>query len=83
MKEYPMRLPISFSYKRNKFEERLIEFSNKIFDKKIRGISFALLHNAYYLYMCYNKRPFTYMLIYSFFLIIIFHIIILKLVGNK
>lgn len=78
-----MRLPISFSYKRNKFEEKLIEFSNKIFQKKIRGIFFALFHNAYYIYMCYNKRPFTYMFILSFLLIVIFHIIILKLVGNK
>jgi hypothetical protein len=83
MKEYPMRLPISFSYKRNKFEEKLIDFSNKIFQNKIQGIVFALFHNAYYIYMCYNKRPFTYMFIHSFFLIIIFHIIILKLVGTK
>ena len=78
-----MRLPISFSYKRNKFEEKLIDFSNKIFQKKIQGIVFALFHNAYYIYMCYNKRPFTYMFIHSFFLIIIFHIIILKLVSTK
>jgi len=83
MKEYPMRLPISFSYKRNTFEEKLIEFSNKIFQKKIQGISFALFHNAYYIYMCYNKRPFTYMFIHSFLLLVIFHIIILKLVGKK
>ena len=83
MKEYPMRLPISFSYKRNTFEEKLIEFSNKIFQKKIQGISFALFHNAYYIYMCYNKRPFTYMFIHSFLLLVIFHIIILKLVGQK
>jgi len=78
-----MRLPISFSYKRNKFEEKLIDFSNKIFQKKIQGISFALFHNAYYIYMCYNKRPFTYMFIHSFLLLVIFHIIILKLVGKK
>ena len=78
-----MRLPISFSYKRNKFEEKLIEFSNKIFQKKIQGISFALLHNVYYIYMCYNKRPFTYMFIFSYFLILIFHIIILQLVRTK
>ena len=78
-----MRLPISFSYKRNKFEEKLIEFSNKIFQKKIQGISFALFHNTYYIYMCCNKRPFTYMLIYSYFLILIFHIIILQIVGKK
>ena len=78
-----MRLPISFSYKRNTFEEKLIEFSNKIFQKKIQGISFALFHNAYYIYMCYNKRPFTYMFIHSFLLLVIFHIIILKLVGKK
>ena len=77
-----MRLPISFSYKRNKFEEKLIDFSNKIFQKKIQGISFALFHNAYYIYMCYNKRPFTYMFIHSFLLLVIFHIIILKLVGK-
>jgi hypothetical protein len=83
MKEYPMRLPISFSYKRNKFEEKLIEFSNKIFQKKIQGISFALLHNGYYIYMCYNKRPFTYMFIFSYFLILVFHIIILQLVRTK
>ena len=78
-----MRLPISFSYKRNKFEDKLIDFSNKIFQKKIQGISFALFHNAYYIYMCYNKRPFTYMFIHSFLLLVIFHIIILKLVGKK
>jgi len=78
-----MRLPISFSYKRNKFEEKLIDFSNKIFQKKIQGISFALFHNAYYIYMCYNKRPFTYMFIHSFLLLVIFHIIILKLAGKK
>lgn len=78
-----MRLPISFSYKRNKFEEKLIEFSNKIFQKKIQGISFALLHNVYYIYMCYNKRPFTYMFIFSYFLILVFHIIILQLVRTK
>ena len=78
-----MRLPISFSYKRNKFEEKLIEFSNKIFQKKIQGISFALLNNAFYIYMCYNKRPFTYMMVYSYFILLILHIIILQLVGNK
>jgi len=78
-----MRLPISFSYKRNKFEEKLIDFSNKIFQKKIQGISFALFHNAYYIYMCYNKRPFIYMFIHSFLLLVIFHIIFLKLVGKK
>jgi hypothetical protein len=83
MKEYPMRLPISFSYKRNKFEEKLIEFSNKIFQKKIQGISFALLNNVFYIYMCYNKRPFTYMMVYSYFILLILHIIILQLVGNK
>jgi hypothetical protein len=78
-----MRLPISFSYKRNKFEEKLIEFSNKIFQKKIQGISFALLNNVFYIYMCYNKRPFTYMMVYSYFILLILHIIILQLVGNK
>ena len=78
-----MRLPISFSYKRNKFEEKLIEFSNKIFQKKIQGISFALLNNIFYIYMCYNKRPFTYMMVYSYFILLILHIIILQLVGNK
>lgn len=78
-----MRLPISFSYKRNKIEEKLIEFSNKIFQKKIQGISFALLNNVFYIYMCYNKRPFTYMMVYSYFILLILHIIILQLVGNK
>ncbi len=78
-----MRLPISFSYKRNKFEEKLIEFSNKIFQKKIQGISFALLNNVFYIYMCYNKRPFAYMMVYSYFILLILHIIILQLVGNK
>ena len=78
-----MRLPISFSYKRNKLEEKLIEFSNKIFQKKIQGISFALLNNVFYIYMCYNKRPFTYMMVYSYFILLILHIIILQLVGNK
>ena len=78
-----MRLPISFSYKRNKFEAKLIEFSNKIFQKKIQGISFALLNNVFYIYMCYNKRPFTYMMVYSYFILLILHIIILQLVGNK
>ena len=78
-----MRLPISFSYKRNKFEEKLIEFSNKIFQKKIQGISFALLNNVFYIYMCYNKRPFTYMMVYSYFILLILHIIILQLMGNK
>ena len=78
-----MRLPISFSYKRNKFEEKLIEFSNKIFQKKIQGISFALLNNVFYIYMCYNKRPFTYMMVYSYFILLILHIIILQLVRNK
>lgn len=78
-----MRLPISFSYKRNKFEEKLIEFSNKIFQKKIQGIFFALLNNVFYIYMCYNKRPFTYMMVYSYFILLILHIIILQLVGNK
>jgi hypothetical protein len=78
-----MRLQISFSYKRNKFEEKLIEFSNKIFQKKIQGISFALLNNVFYIYMCYNKRPFTYMMVYSYFILLILHIIILQLVGNK
>ncbi len=78
-----MRLPISFSYKRKKFEEKLIEFSNKIFQKKIQGISFALLNNVFYIYMCYNKRPFTYMMVYSYFILLILHIIILQLVGNK
>ena len=78
-----MRLPISFSYKRNKLEEKLIEFSNKIFQKKIQGISFAIMNNAFYIYMCYNKRPFTYMFVYSYLLLLILHIIILQLVGNK
>ena len=78
-----MRLPISFSYKRNKFEEKLIEFSNKIFQKKIQGISFALLNNVFYIFFCYNKRPFTYMMVYSYFILLILHIIILQLVGNK
>jgi len=83
MKEYPMRLPIAFSYKRNKFEEKLIEFSNKTFTKKSQGIMFALINNAIYLYFCYYKRPFFYMFIFSYFLILIFHIIIIQLVGNK
>ena len=78
-----MRLPISFSYKRNKLEEKIIEFSNKIFQKKIQGISFAIMNNAFYIYMCYNKRPFTYMFVYSYLLLLILHIIILQLVGNK
>ena len=78
-----MRLPISFSYKRNKFEEKLIELSNKIFQKKMQEISFALLNNVFYIYMCYNKRPFTYMMVYSYFILLILHIIILQLVGNK
>ena len=78
-----MHLPIEFSYKRNKFEEKLIEFSNKAFTKMSSGIVFALLHNAIYLYFCYYKRPFFYMFLFSYLLILIFHIIILQIVGNR
>ena len=83
MKEYPMHLPIVFSYKRNKFEEKLITFSNRIFTKLPSGIIFALLNNVFYLYLCYHKRSFIYMIIYSFILTLIFHIIIIQIVGNK
>lgn len=78
-----MHLPIEFSYKRNKFEENLIEFSNKAFTKMSSGIVLALLHNAIYLYFCYYKRPFFYMFIFSYLLILIFHIIIIQIVGNR
>ena len=78
-----MHLPIAFSYKRNRFEEKLIEFSNKIFTKMIQGIIFALFNNAIYLYFCYYKRPFFYMFIFSYFLILISHIVIIQLVGTR
>ena len=60
MKEYPMHLPITFSYKRNKFEEKLIALSNKTFENFKRGLVFAILNNALFLYLCYHKRPFFY-----------------------
>ena len=78
-----MHLPIAFSYKRNKFEEKIIQSSNKLFAKKIQGILFALFNNVTYLYFCYYKRPFFYMFISSYISILIFHIIIIQLVGNK
>ena len=83
MKELPMHLPIEFSYKRNKFEEKLIEFSNKAFTNMPSGIMFAILNNAMFLYFCYYKRPFFYMFIFSYLLIFVFHIIIIQLVGNR
>lgn len=83
MKEYPMHLPISFSYKRNKFEEKLIEFSNKTFENFKRGLVFAILNNALFLYLCYNKRPFFYMFVFYYLLILIFHIIIIQIVGKR
>ena len=83
MKEYPMHLPITFSYKRNKFEERLILFSNRIFKKFSSGIVFALTNNILYLYLWYHKMSFFYMFIFSFILILIFFIIIIQLVGTK
>ena len=48
-----MHLPIEFSHKRNKYEEKLIESTNKIFKNKKSGISFAILSNALFLYFCY------------------------------
>ena len=77
-----MHLPISFSYKRNKFEEKLIESSNKIFKNFISGISFAIINNAIYLYFCYYKRSFFYMLAFSYLFMLIFHIIILQIIGK-
>ena len=83
MSEYPMHLPIAFSHKRNKFEETLIESSNKIFNKPIPGIIFALINNAVFLYFCYYKRPFFYMFIFCYLLILISHIIFFQFGGNK
>lgn len=78
-----MHLPIEFSHKRNKYEEKLIESTNKIFKNKKSGISFAILSNTIFLYFCYYKRPFFYMFAFSYLLILIFHIIIFQFVDKK
>ena len=78
-----MHLPIEFSYKRNKFEEKLIEFSNKTFKNLISGILFAILNNVIFLYFCYNNRTFFYMIAISYLLMVIFHIIIIQVISKK
>ena len=66
MSDYPMRLPITFSYKRNKLEENIINLSNKIFNKIIIGIIFSLSSNALYIYLYYYKRQYFYMFICTY-----------------
>ena len=78
-----MHLPIAFSHKRNKYEEKLIESTNKIFKNKKSGLVFAILNNALFLYFCYYKKPFFYMFVFSYLLILIFHIIIFQFVDKK
>ena len=78
-----MRLPIEFSYKRNKFEEKLIEFSNKIFSKTKNGIILALFTNIIFIYFFYYKRPFIYIFIFLCLLNLILHIIIFQFIRNK
>ena len=81
-----MHLPISFSYKRNKFEQKLIESSNKIFKNLASGIMFTILNNVIYLYFCYYKRSFFYMFAFSYLFMLISHIIIIQInekIGKK
>ena len=78
MSEYPMRLPITFSHKRNSFEEKLINFSNEIFNNVIIGILYMLLNNIIFIYFSNYKREYFYQYICSYFIFNIFNIIIFQ-----
>ena len=83
MSEIPMRLPISYGTKRGNLETSLLNFSSLIFECKIVGICSAIFINASYLYYCYYKFPIISIFIFFYLFVLVSHIIINKLKGNK
>ena len=77
-----MYLPFSYGTKRGKLETSILNFSNRIFENKIIGICFAIFINAWYLFYCY-KSPIISILIFFYFLVLLSHIILYQLKGNK
>ena len=78
MSEVPMHLPFSYATKRGNFETSILNFSNRIFENKIIGVCSAIFINAAYLYYCYHKTP-----IFFYLFVLVSHIIINQLKGNK
>ena len=78
-----MHLPFSYSSKRGNIETSMLNFSNSIFENKIVGVCSAIFINASYLYYCYHKTSITSILIFFYLFVLVSHIIINQLKGNK
>lgn len=82
MSEIPMYLPFSYGTKRGKLETSILDFSNRIFENKIIGICSAIFINACYLFY-YYKSPIISILIFFYLFVLLSHIIIYQIKGNK
>ena len=78
-----MHLPLSFGTKRGNFETSILNFSNRIFENIIVGVCSAIFINAAYFYYCYHKTPIISILIFFYLFVLVSHIIINQLKGNK
>jgi len=78
-----MHLPIEFSKKRGEIETKIIEHSNKIFTVPIIGIIIAVIINAIYINLWYNKKSLLGIFIFSYLIFLILHIIIYQLTKNE
>ena len=83
MAEIQMHLPSSFSTKRGKIETKIIDYSNTLFKNFKFGLLCILLINGIYLYYCYYKKPILEFCLFFCFSVLIIHIVIYQLKGNK
>ena len=83
MTENQMHFQTEYNTKQLTLEEKILNFSNKIFFNKIYGFCFVTVFNSIYLYFCYYKISIISIFIFFYLLFLIFHIILYQFKGNK